>query len=90
MKCEANGGIDQHNALESRQNIIQLRSIGLKELTTGGNVEEQVAYRETAAHGTRTHILALYFGAREYQAGTYLISLAARAQLHLRHRCNRR
>ena len=63
VQGESDIGIDQHNALEGRQDVVQLRGIGLKELTAGRHVEEQVADRKAAAYGTGTGFLALHTGA---------------------------
>ena len=59
VECEADVRIDQHNAFESRQDVIQLCSIGLEELTTCGDIEEKIADQKTAAYRTGTRFLTL-------------------------------
>ena len=78
-------GIDQHDALEGRQDIVQLGGVGLEELTAGGDVEEEVADREAAAHGTGARLVTLDTRGGQRETGAYLVGLAAGAQLDLRH-----
>ena len=59
MQREIDVGIDEYDTLESRQDIIQLGGIGLEELTTGRDIEKQVADEETAADRTGTRFLTL-------------------------------
>ena len=59
MQREIDVGIDEYDTFESRQDIIQLGGIGLEELTTGRDIEKQIADKETAAHSTGTWFLTL-------------------------------
>ena len=59
MQREIDVGIDEYDTFESRQDIIQLGGIGLEELTTGRDIEEQVADEKTTTHRTGTWFLTL-------------------------------
>ena len=53
--------IDQSNALELGQNIVQFRLVGLQELATGRDIEEKILYIEITALRTGNRFLTLYF-----------------------------
>jgi hypothetical protein len=54
---EGDVGIDQHDAFEGCNDIVQLCGVGLQEFPACGNVEEKILNLKTAAHGTRTRFL---------------------------------
>ena len=83
VECEADVRIDQHNAFESRQDVVQLCSIGLEELTTCRDIEEKVADQKAAAHRTGTRFLTLDARTSHYQTGAHFVALPTGAQLHL-------
>ena len=89
MQRETHLRIDQHDALEGCQDVVQLGGIGLQELTTGRDIEEQVAHSKRAAYRTGARLLTLHPRCREGQTGAYLIVLPTSAQLYLCHGGNR-
>ena len=90
MKRKADVRIDQHDTLESRDDIIKLSGIRLQELATGRHIEKEIADRKATTHRARARLLPYYTGARQRQASTHLIFLTTGTQLDLRHRSNRR
>ena len=57
MECEVDVGIDQYDAFEGRQDVVQLSSVGFKELTTRRDIEEKIADQEITAYRTGTGFL---------------------------------
>ena len=51
-KSEVHLRINQHDMVELRQKIAQLRLVGLKELTPDGDVKKEVGDLDIRAHGT--------------------------------------
>ena len=81
--------IDQCDTFESRQDIVEFRSIRLQEFTTGRNIEEQVLNDEVTAFGTRTRLLTDKTAASNGQVGTDILVPTPRFQFYLRHSSNR-
>ena len=78
-------GIDQHDMIELRQEVTQLRLVGLEELTAYGDVEEEVGDLDVRAHGADTRLLAYDVRAVYLQQRARLVLGAAGSHLHLRH-----
>ena len=50
MQGEVDAGVNEHNTLEGSEDVIKLGGVGLKELATGRDIEEEVIYLEVAAN----------------------------------------
>ena len=77
--------IDQSNAFELCQNIVQFRLIGLQELATGRNIEEKILHIEITSLRTGNRFLTLYFRAGNAQGSSQLLAFQTGTQLHLSH-----
>ena len=81
--------IDQSNAFELCQNIIQFRLVGLQELATGRDIEEKILHIEITALRTGNRFLTLYFRAGNTQGSSQLLAFQTGTQLHLSYGRNR-
>ena len=82
--------IHQHNVIELRQQVAQLRLVRLQELTAHRHVEEQVAHLDICPFGTRAHFLTHHIRTVNLKQRTRLVFRSARGHLHLCNRTNTR
>ena len=85
VEYEAYFRVDQYDALEGREDIIQLGGICLEELPAGGNIVKEVVDTEIAAYRTGHRLLTDHPRGMERQTGAYLVAGHARGEHHLRH-----
>ena len=67
-------GVDEDNALKLGQDVVQLRGVGLQELSAGRDVEEEVLHRKVAALRTGHRLLALHLGGGQHDARAQLVA----------------
>ena len=82
-------GINEYDTFESCQDIIQLGSIRLQELTTRRHIEEQVINLEITSHRTGNRLLSSDLRPSNRDLGSYLIFLSTCLQFNLCHGSNR-
>ena len=82
-KSESYLRIDQHYALESSNDVVQLGRVRLKELAAGRNIEEQILDKEVAAFLTRARFLTCNTTGRDRQMGSNLLTTKTCLQLNL-------
>ena len=85
VEGEGEARVDECDALEGRQDVVEFGGIALEELTAGRDVVEQVAHGDAGADGTGTGLLALDTRGSELEEYADLVGGTARAQLYLRH-----
>ncbi len=78
-------GIDQHDALEGTDDVVEFGAVGFEKLATGGNVEKQVLDQEVGTYGACTRLLTGKAGAGNGEMGAKLLGGQACFKLHLRH-----
>ena len=82
--------VNQHNVIKLRQEVTQLRLVGLKELTPDGDVKKEIGHLDIRTHGTGTRLLTNDVRAVYLYQGTGLILCTTGHHLHLRDRAYRR
>ena len=90
MQRESHRRIDQRDAFECHEDVIQLSCVRFQELTSCRNIEKKIFNLEIATHRTRTRLLTHETRTREREHRTHVISRTPRAQFHLRYSSNRR
>ena len=82
--------VNQHNVIKLRQEVTQLRLVGLEELTPDGNIKKEIGHLDIRTYGTGTRLLTNDVRTVNLYQGTGLILCAAGHHLHLRDRAYRR
>ena len=75
--------------VELRQEVSQLRLVGLEELTPHGHIKEQVADLDVRSYGAGTHFLAHHVRTVYLDQRSGFVFGAAGGHLHLCHRADR-
>ncbi len=90
VQTEDDVGIDQHDALEGRQDIVKFSIVGLEKLATGRHVEEEVLHHEVGTFGTGTRFLSRHLATGDGQMRADVLALLPRLEFHLRNGSDRR
>ena len=90
VQTEDDLGIDQHDTLECRQNVVELGIVGLEKLAARGDIEEEVLHHEVGAFGTCTRLLPCHLTTGDGQMRADVFALLPRLQFHLRYGSDRR
>ena len=90
VQTEDDLGIDQYDALECRQNVIELGIVGLEELAAGRYVEEEILHHEVGTFGTGTRLLSRHLTTGNGQMRADVLSLLPCLQFHLSYGSDRR
>ena len=77
--------IDQHNMVKLRQEVTQLRLVGLQELPPNGHIKKEVGDLDIRANGAYAGLLAYYVRSVYLNKRTCLVFRSAGGHLHLRH-----
>jgi len=85
VKPEDDIGIDEDDALEGRQDIVQLGVVGLEELTSGGHVEEEILHHEVRPLGTGTRLLPRHLSTGDGEMCADVLTPLPRLEFHLCH-----
>ena len=85
VEREADVGIDEDDTLEGREDVVQLRGVGLEELPTRGYIIKYILHLEVAAHRTGGRFLTDHLRGGEAEARADVVGRRACEQLDLRH-----
>ena len=69
MKGEMDVRIDQNNAFEGGEDVVEFRRIGFQKLTAGRHIIKEVFHAEITTHSTGSRFLGNHSGSSQTKAG---------------------